>query len=345
MSNDSSTTLAGRDSLTEGEIDAIVERYIEAMVRYEEAAIAVEARLRRELRAEGKIRALLSSRAKHPDEVRSKIRKKRDAGRDVSFASLSSNMNKILTDLAGVRVVVYDPRDEQRIFDLVRRKLEVCELPNAVERKHEPGKNYRASHVLITVDDTFGRETIRGTVVEIQIVSIANHVFNELEHDIEYKPHGVASTTDVSTALEDVLFASRLLDRAVSRLLDERAASVSDAETKLPSDEALRFTMEKLVGRPLSGDFARLFRLLNASLDRLTPAAIRDLGGGPAMLLEAGMARAHEKGLACQEDVTAYAIGLYPELGDEFAAVAHSWRGPVTELKRAILDLERKELP
>jgi hypothetical protein len=43
------------------------------------------------------------------------------------------------------------------------------------------------------------------------------------------------------------------------------------------------------------------------------------------------------------EDVTAYVIGLYPELGGEFASLARSWPGPVTELRRAILDLEGKE--
>jgi ppGpp synthetase/RelA/SpoT-type nucleotidyltranferase len=343
VSKATSESSVSRASLTEGEIDQVVARYVEAMARYEDAAIAVEARLRRELRAAGKIRALLSSRAKHPDEVRNKILKKRDAGQDVSFDSLSNNMNVVLTDLAGVRVVVYDPRDEERVFELVQRKLDVCALPNAVERKHDADKNYRASHVLVAVDDSFGRDTIRGTIVEVQIVSIANHVFNELEHDIGYKAHGVAPTSAVSSALLDVLHAGRLLNSLVPRLLDERAASMSDAGTKLADVEVLRFTLEKLVGRPLSGDFARLFRLLNASQPMLTPAVVRDLGGGPAAALEVGRARAEEMRLPCTEDVTAYVIGLYPELGGEFASLARSWPGPVTELRRAILDLEGKE--
>jgi len=297
------------------------------------------------LRAAGRIRALLSSRAKHPEEVRSKIRRKRDESeRDerevLSFGTVSSNMNLVLTDLAGVRVVVYDPRDEDRVFELVQRKLRVCDLPKAVEKKDAPNKNYRASHVLVAVDDGFDRATIRDTIVEVQIVSIANHVFNELEHDIDYKSHGVAPTPSVSSALNDVLHASRLLDSVVARLLDERAASVRDAETRLSSDEELRFTLERLVGHPLLGDFTRLFRLLNASLDPLTPATIRELGGGPQKTMGVGYAQAKRDAISCTEDVTAYALGLQPDLGHAFSAVAKGWRGPPTELKRAVLGLK-----
>src|SRR5688572_12562423 len=82
-------------TLTEGEIDRVVERYREAMIRYEEAAIAVEARLRRELRA-ATLRALLSSRAKHPDEVRRKLLRKRSDDSSLSFGKIERNLNEVV---------------------------------------------------------------------------------------------------------------------------------------------------------------------------------------------------------------------------------------------------------
>src|SRR5262249_29082758 len=59
-------------SLTEAQIEQIAQRYKLEMVRYEGAARFVEQRLRRELR-EAAIPALLSSRAKHPGDVREKL--------------------------------------------------------------------------------------------------------------------------------------------------------------------------------------------------------------------------------------------------------------------------------
>ncbi len=92
--------------LTDGEIETLVTRYREAMPRYEDAAALVESRLHRELRAAA-LKSLLSSRAKHPDEVRNKLNRLRDRDDErATFTNLSLNLNHVLTDLAGARVVV-----------------------------------------------------------------------------------------------------------------------------------------------------------------------------------------------------------------------------------------------
>ena len=62
--------------LTEPQIDVVVEQYRRQMARFERTATAVADRLRRELRAEGHLRYLLSFRAKHPEDLREKLRRK-----------------------------------------------------------------------------------------------------------------------------------------------------------------------------------------------------------------------------------------------------------------------------
>ncbi|HEX7843442.1 MAG TPA: hypothetical protein VF469_38480 [Kofleriaceae bacterium] len=55
--------------LTEPQIDVIVTRYLREMARFEKTAAAVAERLRRELRAEGHLRYLLSFARSDDDAV------------------------------------------------------------------------------------------------------------------------------------------------------------------------------------------------------------------------------------------------------------------------------------
>jgi ppGpp synthetase/RelA/SpoT-type nucleotidyltranferase len=64
-------------------------------------------------------------------------------------------------------------------------------------------KRLPATHVLIEIGDEEERLSLRGTICEIQITSLASHVFNELEHDIGYKPHG-AEISKERESLEEV---------------------------------------------------------------------------------------------------------------------------------------------
>ncbi|MEO8846226.1 MAG: hypothetical protein ABI704_31935 [Kofleriaceae bacterium] len=122
--------------LTEPQIDVIVQRYVREMARFERTASVVADRLRRELRAEGYLRYLLSFRAKHPDDLREKLRRKSDE-RDAryTFEALSAEIGEVVTDLAGCRVVVYTTPDEERVSALVRR---IFALPDRADAKQPP---------------------------------------------------------------------------------------------------------------------------------------------------------------------------------------------------------------
>lgn len=318
--------------LTPLDIESLVNRYREAMVRYEEAALAVESRIRREMRAEA-VRVLLSSRAKHPEEVRAKLVRKGSGDNPPTLAQVEQGLNRVLTDLAGVRVIVYDPGDEARVFDLARRKLPL--VGGSEERKHSDERRYRAHHLLVEIDESFDRPSILGTVVEVQVAAIASHVFNEIEHDIVYKDKGVEAGQEVRSLLDEVYWASRLLDVAVHRLVEARLRSIADATEPLREAAELRRVLERRCDRVLTGDFVRLFQLLNAVSPSLTVSAVEALGD-PRTAIEHGKAAL---GLAA-EDVTGYAVGVAesdPDLDSLFRIIARSWRGPASELKRAIL--------
>lgn len=320
-------------SLTDPEIDILVGQYVREMARYEEAARLVEDRLRRSLRANA-IRALLSSRAKHPDDLRGKLARNRTDPR-YGFAMLDRGMNDVVTDLAGCRIMVYRLSDVEHVARVVREALDLVTGPKAIEPHNKPS-GYRATHILVRLRDNEERLSLRGAVCEVQITSLASHVFNELEHDIGYKDHGVPQTDTEQAALHEVMYAARLLDPAVERLLVERAESVRRQTVRLKDAEELQFVLEHAAGRRLHGEFARLFRLLDAAVQPLTAATLAGLGQVD-QLLERGMKRATSLAIDGTDDVVLLALALFDDYAEEFEQLVREQRGPATLLKKAVL--------
>jgi ppGpp synthetase/RelA/SpoT-type nucleotidyltranferase len=328
--------------LTDPEIDRVVSEYVPRMARYEEAALLVEQRLRRELRANA-IRSMLSSRAKHPDDLREKLTRKRTDAR-YAYSNLSTTLESVVTDLAGCRVLVYRLEDQHKAFELVRRVFTVPPVRNAIEH-HDRPSGYRAIHVLVRVGDDEERFSLRGAVCEIQIASFGAHVFNELEHDIAYKDHECPPTGAEREILDDLRCAARLIDRAAERLMLARGDSVVRQTRVLTSAEDLQLVLERAAGRKLHGEFDRLFKFLNIVLEPLTAATVAALGP-IAELLSAGEQRAKKASLEYTDDVMSIALALTDRFAPELRESVRSQRGRPTLFKKSVeqyLDWEQRQ--
>lgn len=329
--------------ITPGEIEVVVGLYRDSMARYEEAASVLEHRLRRELRAAA-IKTLVLSRAKHPDEVRRTLVDLRAAedpnAPTLTYVRLTTELNRVVPDLARARVIVYHPVDEQAAFELILRRFPLADVPNPIEHKADRA---RASRALVDLDESFDRPSLRGSIVEVQVASISSHIFNELENDIGYKPDASDTPRELHEGIEDLLHLSRLTDRAVERLLDARRRRLLDAEHPLESPEDLRHALEHAVGHTLTGDFMRLYRLMDSVIEPLTSGALAGLGNTEEMLARgnevAGELGLHETG--GDDDVLCYTLALMPMFGPEFRELATSWRGPSNDMKNAILNWKK----
>ncbi|HSO00022.1 MAG TPA: hypothetical protein VLS89_17130 [Candidatus Nanopelagicales bacterium] len=301
------------------------------MARYEEAARLVEDRLRRTLRASA-MRVLLSSRAKHPDDLQDKLYrgrrdpKKRDR---YLFGALDKDLNSVVTDLAGCRVMVYRFSDVEKAASAVRESFPLANVDNVFE-PHDKPTGYRAIHILVQIPLNAERMSLRGTIVEVQVTSLPAHVFNELDHDIKYKDHGSKPGPREEDALKEVRWGTWLLDRSVERLMEERASAVKELEDAVE----LRFVLEKEARRPLYGEFTRLFRLLFAVERKVTLSVITKLGTVED-LLKRGEEMAGELGVET-DDVVHLALALFEHFPSELEEIVRAWRGPPTHLKKAI---------
>jgi ppGpp synthetase/RelA/SpoT-type nucleotidyltranferase len=319
-------------SLSDLQINHVVEQYLKEMARYEGAARHVEQRLRRELR-EAAIPTLLSSRAKHPEDLREKLRRKRADSR-YQLDALLKNLNHVVTDVAGCRVVVYDPRQASIAADVVRRSFAPWRGSDRSDEVLDKSSGYKATHILVALDKDVDL-ALFGAVCEVQVTSIACHAFNELEHGIAYKLRGVAPGMDVQRYTKDAFYAARLLDAMVERLTDGRAREIADSARTIDNSEDLRFVLERIIDRPIGGEVERLRRLLRGVLEPITARALE--GVVAPTLVADGMKIAASCGITDADEVIAIALGLVDRFGPEFRDLAAQWRGPSTPLKRAIL--------
>jgi len=99
--------------------------------------------------------------------------------------------------------------------------------------KLEPaaGHFYRATHcqVHLPENDLVGNyENLRGASCEIQICSMMAHVWNEIEHDIGYKPEGEGPSDAERGLLEALGHLTRAGDAAITRLLAANIARMEE---------------------------------------------------------------------------------------------------------------------
>lgn len=100
---------------------------------------------------------------------------------------------KEITDLSGVRVITYFPKDVDSIIPLIEGAFEVDE-DNTVDKRKllDPDRfGYSSVHYVVLLDKQRLKQIeyskFKGLKCEIQIRTILQHAWAEIEHDIAYK--------------------------------------------------------------------------------------------------------------------------------------------------------------
>jgi ppGpp synthetase/RelA/SpoT-type nucleotidyltranferase len=123
--------------------------------------------------------------------VKSIPRLKEKIIRKKKLKKVYKNLSNI-EDLAGIRIVFYlESEKEKFLNDLMK------EMPNIISTEEfEKENGYRAKHIVIKLDNERSKlseyKRFKNLKCEIQLLSIFNHVWAELEHDWLYKNiHGL----------------------------------------------------------------------------------------------------------------------------------------------------------
>ena len=132
---------------------------------------------------------LIEARAKGPESFGAKAETPSET--DPRAPKYPSPLEDI-TDLAGVRIIAFFPSAVEKIGDCIREEFEVLEHENLSRSLlQEERFGYQSEHYLVRLDS---KRTVlpeyephRGLIAEVQVRTILQHAWAEIEHDIQYK--------------------------------------------------------------------------------------------------------------------------------------------------------------
>jgi len=102
------------------------------------------------------------------------------------------NPLKNITDMAGVRVITFLPRTVGDVCELIEQEFEVLEKVDKAAKLVDEGKiGYQSVHYLVKMHPSRTAlaeyKSWKDLVLEIQVRTILQHAWAEMEHDIQYK--------------------------------------------------------------------------------------------------------------------------------------------------------------
>jgi ppGpp synthetase/RelA/SpoT-type nucleotidyltranferase len=172
-------------------ISQFISRYRKEYDFYEQACRMTSQVLDSNLQSAG-IRAIVTSRAKNPQRLETKVRQRAQSH---SYASVEDIYEDIV-DLAGVRVALYFPAERGDVGRIIRALFvpvaDPKEFPTDLKPTYEKRfSGYWATHYRVRLPETLLNESQKRYTearVEIQVASVLMHAWSEVEHDLVYKP-------------------------------------------------------------------------------------------------------------------------------------------------------------
>lgn len=223
-----------------------LEKYSKAYSRYDQAAKEAGTFVTSLLQDSPLAIHVIQSRPKSIDSLRGKLRKKR-----------YRNPSRQVTDLIGLRIITYSWEDLDAVATELRGWLDVSERKSRDARLElEANKfGYRSVHLIARLRPGEAmlpqNKTLRRQWFEIQIRSILDHAWSEIEHEVIYKS-GVKFPLEIRRRFTAVAGALEVLEHAFANLTSERNLLIE----KYKSEYALAISSQKKF------DVARLFAFL-----------------------------------------------------------------------------------
>ncbi|KAB2571213.1 hypothetical protein DBV05_g10115 [Lasiodiplodia theobromae] len=158
-----------------------------------------------------RIQAVVSSRVKNVDSLRTKLDQR--VSKSEKIYRERKDIISDIVDLAGVRVALYMPSQMDVIDKLIRKKFHVFHTKeHGVGKRTEENEakrgststeyvphfaGYRAKHYRVTLDGPNSSNRLEGPI-EIQVISMLNHTWAQVSHDLVYKQmNGLPSEEEI----------------------------------------------------------------------------------------------------------------------------------------------------
>jgi ppGpp synthetase/RelA/SpoT-type nucleotidyltranferase len=187
-------------------IDDFLKRFEREYDFYSQAARICSEQTEKLLASNG-IRAIVTYRAKRLDRLEAKVRER---AKEKNYQS-PEDIYEDVVDLAGVRIALYFPGDQQEVENLLRQNFKIRKTKrfpsNKKKLKDKIFAGYKAVHFRLNLRKEFlGAIDSRylGARVEIQVASLFMHAWAEVEHDLIYKPLSGNLSDDELSILDEL---------------------------------------------------------------------------------------------------------------------------------------------
>lgn len=255
-------------------ISQFISRYRKEYDFYEQACRMTSQVLDSYLQSAG-VRAIVTSRAKNPVRLETKVRQRAKAHPYTSVEDIYED----IVDLAGVRVALYFPAERSEVGRIIRTLFvpvaDPKEFPTASKPTYKKRfSGYWATHYRVRLPESLLNESQKRYTearIEIQVASVLMHAWSEVEHDLVYKPLQGNLSEDEYAILDELnglVLAGEIALERLQRAGDTRV-SVHDREYTNHYDLAsslLEMSRAKLAGLDIHdsaiGRVDLLFQLL-----------------------------------------------------------------------------------
>ncbi len=169
--------------------NAAVEAYRRVRPSYEDFSNSVKEILVQALRARDIAVNSVDSRAKDPETFGTKAA---TPSEDAPGTPKYPKPLEDITDLAGVRIITFFPSTVAMVGACISEEFEVIEHTDLNQARLEEERfGYQSEHYLVKLNSTRAMlpeyEPHRDLVAEVQVRTILQHAWAEIEHDIQYK--------------------------------------------------------------------------------------------------------------------------------------------------------------
>jgi putative GTP pyrophosphokinase len=240
--------------------EAAAEEYRQLYGPYEHYAQAIASILLRALEEGGLQVHSIVPRAK---SVASMERKASTQDEDDPTKPMYPDPFRNITDLAGVRIITYFLDTVVQVCEVVEREFEIIErIDKGEELRAEDRLGYQSVHYVVKLAPNRSElpeySRLAGLVGEIQVRTILQHSWAEIEHDIQYKSVETLPT-EIRRRFMSLAGVLEMADREFQAISDEEQrlraeARGSIAEGRLDAVEITPDALKVYLDRRLGGD-------------------------------------------------------------------------------------------
>jgi putative GTP pyrophosphokinase len=237
---------------------AAVTEYLHVVGFYSDLAVSAKRIAEEALKRRGIQVHSIEARAKDPASFGRKASKpsKHDPGQPMYPVPLAQ-----ITDQAAIRIITFFPRTIGKIDEMLRDEFWVIEHFDKGESLIEEERfGYQSVHYLVAINPARTSlpeyERFRTAKVEVQVRTILQHAWAEIEHDIQYKS-SITIPKDIKRRFMSLAGLLEIADREFQAIQDADRVLSEQAETRITAGDlseveitagALKAYLDKTLG-------------------------------------------------------------------------------------------------